>query len=74
MAERNTAKSKRGEGARSSSKASGKSDAAQLAAENARLNSELDAARLRIAELEQKHAEIANRIDWAIDSLHNLMD
>lgn len=70
MAERNTAKSKRGEGAKSAAKASD----TQLAAENARLHVELAAARSRILELEQKHAEIINRIDWAIDSLHNLSD
>ncbi len=70
MAERNTAKSKRSEGAKSAAKASD----TQLAAENARLHLELAAARSRILELEQKHAEIINRIDWAIDSLHNLSD
>ena len=70
MAERNTAKSKRSEGAKSAPKAAH----AQLEAENARLLSELAAARSRIFELEQQHAEIINRIDWAIDSLHNLSD
>lgn len=42
--------------------------------ENVRLKSELAAARARIVELEQKNAEIVNRIDWVIDSLHNLRD
>ena len=70
MAERNTAKSKRGETAKSAVQGS----MSQVAAENARLHLELAAARSRILELEQKQAEIVNRIDWAIDSLHNLSD
>ncbi|MEZ5899679.1 MAG: hypothetical protein R3D51_09315 [Hyphomicrobiaceae bacterium] len=70
MAERTTTKSKRGEG----SKIAAKTADNRLVAENARLSSELAAARSRIEELEQKHAEIINRIDWAIDSLHNLTD
>ncbi len=69
MAERNTAKSKRGDAGKAAPKAKLGVD---LAAENARLEAELAAARSKIAELEQKHEEIINRIDWAIDSLHNL--
>ena len=45
-----------------------------LAAENAALKAELEQARARIAELERRQAEILNRIDWAIDSLHNLRE
>ena len=43
-------------------------------AENARLKSELAEALERIADLEIKHAEIVNRIDRVIDSLHKLSD
>lgn len=69
MAERNTAKSKRGDPVKAGPKAGHGGD---LASENARLEAELAAARVKIAELEQKHEEIVNRIDWVIDSLHNL--
>lgn len=69
MAERNTAKTKRSDAVRAAPKAGA---SAELATENARLEAELAAARTRIAELEQKHEEIVNRIDWVIDSLHNL--
>ncbi len=69
MAERNTAKSKRSDAGKAAPK---EGLGADLATENARLEAELAAARARIAELEQKHEEIVNRIDWVIDSLHNL--
>ncbi len=39
-----------------------------------RLRAELEAARKRIAELEAQHESLVNRIDWAIDSLHSLID
>ena len=45
-----------------------------LAQQNAKLVTELAAAHERIAELERKHSEIVNRIDWVIDSLHSLTD
>jgi hypothetical protein len=45
-----------------------------MSAENAQLKADLAAARERIADLELKQAEIINRIDWVIDSLHNLPD
>lgn len=71
MAERNTAKSKRPDGG----KAVRPADAGGgLAEENAALKAQLIEARARIAELEQKQADIINRIDWVIDSLHNLSD
>lgn len=38
------------------------------------LRAELEAARARIAALEEARAEVVNRIDWVIDSLHNLVD
>ena len=43
-------------------------------AERARLESELAAAKARIAELERRQTELANRIVWAIDTLHNVLD
>ena len=71
MTERSTAKSKRPEDA----KLPRKPVAARLPDdETARLKAELVAARARIADLEQKQADIINRIDWVIDSLHNLSD
>jgi chromosome segregation ATPase len=38
------------------------------------LRAELEAARARIAALEEAREEVVNRIDWVIDSLHNLVD
>jgi hypothetical protein len=70
MAERNAEKPKRSLAAKSSSRATG----GGLAADNAALKAELEQARARIAELERRQAEILNRIDWAIDSLHNLRE
>ena len=69
MAERNTAKTKRSDAGKAAPKVGPSGD---LAAENARLEAELAAARARIAALEQKHEEVVNRIAWVIDSLHNL--
>ena len=71
MAERNAAKPKRPDPGKAAPKVE---MGAAMADENARLKAELAAARIRISELEQKHAEIINRIDWVIDSLHNLAD
>lgn len=71
MPERSTARPKRTDSSNSARKPG--ADAA-LTDENVRLKSELAAARARIVELEQKNAEIVNRIDWVIDSLHNLRD
>ena len=52
------------------------SDAAgtQLEQELRALKGELAAARARITELEQSRAQVVNRIDWIIDSLHNIRD
>ena len=71
MTERNTAKSKRSEGTKRPS-----TPAPEVAAGDdvAGLKAELTAARARISELEQKQADIVNRIDWVIDSLHNLTE
>lgn len=38
------------------------------------LEAELEVARARIAHLESNRNQVANRIDWVIDSLHNLID
>ena len=68
MSERTGARSKRAD---ASSAAKVQPDPA-LAEENARLRTALAEAHARIAELEAKHTEVVNRIDWVIDSLHNL--
>ena len=70
MAERNADKAKRSAAAKSTPVRA----AEGLAVENAALKAELETARARIAELERRQAEILNRIDWAIDSLHNLRE
>lgn len=68
MAERTTAKAKRTDAGKPA-----KSQVSSPAgAENARLKAELAEALERIADLEIKHAEIVNRIDRVIDSLHKL--
>lgn len=72
MAERNTASRKRGDVSKQAS--SPAADLSALQQENAGLKQELERAKARIAELEQRQAEILNRIDWAIDSLHNLRE
>lgn len=46
----------------------------QLEQERDALKAELEAAMARIAELEKSRELIANRIDWVIDSLHNLIE
>jgi hypothetical protein len=45
-----------------------------LQAERDELDGELKAARARISELEAMHKDAVNRIDWVIDSLHNLIE
>jgi hypothetical protein len=73
MAERNIAKAKHTDGGKAPAKAgAGASAGSGLGEENARLKAELAQAKERIADLELKQAEIINRIDWVIDSLHNL--
>jgi predicted nucleic acid-binding Zn-ribbon protein len=42
--------------------------------ERERLVGELDSARQRIAELERLNDLAVNRIDWVLDSLHNLVE
>ena len=69
MPDRSTARQKRSDIANNARKPAAEGD---LAAENSRLRDELAAARLRIADLEKRATEVINRIDWVIDSLHNL--
>jgi ribosomal 50S subunit-associated protein YjgA (DUF615 family) len=45
-----------------------------LERERDELKSQLAAARASIIKLEQARDEAVNRIDWAIDSLHNLLE
>jgi hypothetical protein len=71
MADRSTAKSKRADAAPPPAKGT---PVGGHAAENTRLKAELAEARQRIIDLELKQAEIVNRIDWVIDSLHNLVE
>jgi hypothetical protein len=68
MTVRNTAKIKRAEDVKPARKATIDGD---IRAENMRLRAELATARQRIAELEQRTSDALNRIDWALDSLHN---
>lgn len=46
----------------------------RLEQERDELKAELEAARRRIAELETARAQVLDRIDWAIDSLHNVIE
>jgi hypothetical protein len=71
MTERSPAKIKRADASPASRKPAAK---AAEAGEIARLKSELAAAHARVAELEKRHADAVNRIDWIIDSLHSLRD
>lgn len=70
MAERNTAKIKRSEPVKAERKPTG----GPAPPEVVRLRAELAAAQTRIAELEAIQSDIINRIDWVIDSLHNLSE
>jgi chromosome segregation ATPase len=45
-----------------------------LERERDRLKSQLAEAEARIARLEESRAEAVNRIDWVIDSLHNVLE
>jgi predicted RNase H-like nuclease (RuvC/YqgF family) len=81
MAKREREKAKR-PAARASEGTQGMSEAMQrlearakvLELERDGLKSELEAARARIAMLEESRKKVANRIDWVIDSLHNLAE
>jgi chromosome segregation ATPase len=81
MAQRDREKPKRG-AVRTVESVAGISDAMQrLEAEARKLERErdgllleLEAARARIKVLESTQTDVANRIEWVIDSLHNLSD
>ena len=81
MAQRDRDKSNR-TSARAGEGAAGLSDAVQrlearakaLERERDGLKAELDAARVKIRLLEEKRSEAVNRIDWVIDSLHNVIN
>jgi septal ring factor EnvC (AmiA/AmiB activator) len=49
-------------------------DAATLEAECQRLKQELAQAMARIAELEHNRDQVLDRIAWAVDSLHSLLE
>ncbi len=45
-----------------------------LERERDRLKAQLQEAQERLARLEESRAEAVNRIDWVIDSLHNVLE
>ena len=51
-----------------------RTELAALARERDALHGALTEAQARIADLERRQTEIANRIVWAIDTLHSLSD
>lgn len=82
MAQRGSKKKTKGSGAAKAPAPAGLSEAVQRlearlrAAERERdgLKSELDAARTKISTLEERHTQVANRINWVIDSLRTAME
>jgi chromosome segregation ATPase len=81
MAQRERVKAKRG-AARPKETIAGLTEAMQrlearakaLERERDGLKAEIEAARARIATLEESRSQVVNRIDWVIDSLHTLVD
>ncbi|HEX7075905.1 MAG TPA: hypothetical protein VF226_17855 [Hyphomicrobiaceae bacterium] len=64
-------------GARTSTPAASKSRASeveQLLRERDELRTRLDVAEARIKLLESQRLEVLNRIDWVIDSIHNVIE
>ncbi|HRY05627.1 MAG TPA: hypothetical protein P5114_00755 [Hyphomicrobiaceae bacterium] len=55
-------------------KSAASSEIAMLEAECQELRVELEAARQVIARLQKRQELVVNRIDWVIDSLHNLLE
>lgn len=55
-----------------SKKAAGSAE--QLVRERNELRTRLDAAEARIKLLESQRLEVLNRIDWVIDSIHNVLE
>lgn len=82
MAERVTRKGKRPAARRAGERPVAAFDSADrhgqriksLERECERLKTQLAEANERIAALEQRRAEAVNRIDWVIDSLHNVLE
>ena len=77
--EQNKAKRATGRAGAVNARAVAKGDAIEercraLEADRDRLTAELEVARAEIQRLEQARADIANRIDWVIDSLHNILE
>ena len=57
--------------------ASGRQDGSRVKAledECARVKAELEAARIRIAALEESRSAVASRIDWVIESLNGIVE
>ena len=81
MAERATKKSKR-PARRSVSKRTRESDSSEQSSSRIkalerdcdRLRTQLEEAQERIARLEEGRSETVNRIDWVLDSLHNVLE
>ncbi len=82
MAQRERDKAKRTGPSRPAESAAGLAEAVQrlearaktLERERDGLKAELETARDRITSLEQNRIDAVNRIDWVIDSLHNVID
>jgi hypothetical protein len=47
---------------------------ATLERERDALKAELDRSKARVRQLEDSHAQVRDRIAWALDSLHNILD
>ena len=45
-----------------------------IEAECLRLKTDVETAKARVAELEAQRKEVANRVDWVIESLHNILE
>lgn len=65
---------KGGRAAPKEAKRKSESPLAALERERDQLKAQLDDARAAIAKLEHAREEALNRIDWAIDSLHNVLE
>ena len=79
MAERVTGKAKRTAAHRATARTAdtgrqGQQRIEALERERDRLKTELAGALARIARLEAARDEAVNRIDWALDSLHNVLE
>ena len=59
---------------KAAAQASAEADAGALEAENRALRAALDDAKAEIARLQKRQELVVNRIDWVVDSLHNLLE